>query len=176
MSGTEDISLSLFEQGIQTLIEVPNVILAGRGNDDVGLSNIKSAYVVVDIVWEGCVQLEGFEELRHAPSWVFEEEAQLNVRLGAEGVDVSGIDLVVPTHGFYNRDLERLLLGRCPFVSNWRVLRGRRGGCCRVGRRDRVMESKILYIERSVRGLAPWTDETLVIYRKENENGNDEEN
>ena len=37
------------------------------------------------------------------------------------------------------------------------------------------MESRILYIERSVRRFAPWTDETLVIYWKENENGNDEE-
>ncbi len=77
---------------------------------------------MIDVVWEGCCELEGFEEVGHAPSWVFEEEAQLDVRLGAEGVDQCGIYLVMPAHRLYDRNFERLLLGRFPLWREWRVL------------------------------------------------------
>lgn len=78
-------------------------------------------------------------------------------------MDVSGIDLIVPAHGFYNRDFERLLFGRCPLLSNWKVMcrRGCRVG--RIGRRDGVMERRVLCIARGVRGFPPWIDETFVV-------------
>ena len=42
---------------------------------------------MVDVVGEGFGELEGLEEVGHAPTRVCEEKAQFDVGLGAEGVD-----------------------------------------------------------------------------------------
>ena len=87
MSCAGEIRLFPCEQDIQALVQVFDVVFAGRGNDDVGFGYIQSVYFVVDVFWEGGGELESFEKVGHAPSWVFEEEAQMDVNLGAEGVD-----------------------------------------------------------------------------------------
>lgn len=68
-------------------MEVVDVVLTRRGNENVRLGDIQSIESVVDVVWEGSSELEGLEELGHAPTRVREEKAQFDVRLGAEGVD-----------------------------------------------------------------------------------------
>ena len=87
MSCAEEIRLFPCEQGIQALVQVFDVVFAGRGNDDVEFGYIQSVYFVVDVFWEGGGELKSFEKVGHVSSWVFEEEAQMDVRLGAEGVD-----------------------------------------------------------------------------------------
>ena len=68
-------------------MEVPDVVLTGRGNDDVGLGDIERIESVVDVLGEGFGELEGLEEVGHPPARVCKEEAQFDVGLGAEGVD-----------------------------------------------------------------------------------------
>ncbi len=130
---------------------------------------------MIDVVWEGGCELEGFEEVGHAPSWVFEEEAQFDVRLGAEGVDQCGIHLVMPAHGLYDCNLERLLLGRFPLGREWRILRGRCHGFTKVARRSWFVENRVLYDNGRVLRFPPWFNEAFVVYGKKKQGCNNEE-
>ena len=87
VSRAKEIRFLLLEQHVEALVEVPDVVLTGRGNDDIGLGDIQSVQSVVDVVWEGSSEREGLEELGHAPTRVCEEKAQFDVGLGAEGVN-----------------------------------------------------------------------------------------
>ena len=108
MARAEEIGLFPLKQEIQALDDVGQIILAGDGDDNVGFGQVERVDVVVDVFGqEG--QLEGFEQLGHAPSGFLEEKAHFNVGLGEEGLDVGGVDFVVPAHGFYDCDLERAL-------------------------------------------------------------------
>ena len=81
----------------------------------------------------------------------------------------------MPAHGFYDRDLERFPFGR---LSRGRRLGVFRGGCCDLSRvvgRGRFVERRLLHNRRRVPGIPPWINETLVVHRKEKQNGDEEE-
>ena len=94
----EEIRLLLLEQDIQVLHDVLHIILAGHGDDDVRFDQVQRVDVVVDVIGEG--EFERFEQLRHAPTWPFEEEAHFGIGLREERVDVGGVNLIMPAHGF----------------------------------------------------------------------------
>lgn len=52
VSSAKEIRFPFFKQDVQTLFEVPNLVLAGCRNDSIGLRDVKSVYVVIDVVWK----------------------------------------------------------------------------------------------------------------------------
>ena len=137
MRRAEQISLFSLKQEIQALDDISYIILAGHGDDDVGFDQIQRVNVVVDVVWEG--QIESFQQLGHAPSWFFEEEAHFDVGLREEGVDVGGVDFIVPAHGFCDCDFERPLCFGVLCLRESVVLCESRRRCVGTMRRHRFL-------------------------------------